>query len=312
MGIFSRKKPPAPAAPTREVIAEDSKSTSSETSSGDKVKSFLKKSIANGASAGKDGLLKGKLKLQHSLGLGRKPNVIPPGTPSIRDAPRTVHIGWHPVAGSAGKWFAEETVVGKFITDKVHKYPDPTQHWAVLVGDYGHELWMDEDLNIIYVNEVLEWAEWRTFEVGTTTFNDEAIRQASEAVIYDMRVKRPAYHLISNNCQTFALALLDAVQVGSSREFATSYAVYRQALGPGSVADLFAHDEQTGALLEGEAGGQAATQAQAEAEADAQAAAEEKVGGKPVEERKRRTIVEFAKQLMDEHTTKLDNHHCVH
>jgi hypothetical protein len=153
---------------------------------------------------------------------------------------------------------------------------------------------------------VLEWAEWRTFEVGTTRFNDEAIRQASEMVIYDMRVKRPAYHLINNNCQTFALALLGAIQVGSSRQFATSYAVYKKAIGLGSVADLFCHDAQAAAEMDAEA------DAEAQAEADAQAAAEEAATGKPVEAKKRRTIVEFAKQLMDEHTTKLDNHHCVH
>jgi hypothetical protein len=28
------------------------------------------------------------------------------------------------------------------ITDKINRYPDPTQHWAVLVGDYAHQLWM--------------------------------------------------------------------------------------------------------------------------------------------------------------------------
>lgn len=32
------------------------------------------------------------------------------------------------------------------ITEKIHKYPDPTQHWAVLVGDYCHELWMVGEL----------------------------------------------------------------------------------------------------------------------------------------------------------------------
>ena len=137
-------------------------------------------------------------------------------------------------------------------------------------------------------------------------------------VIYDMRAKRPAYNLISNNCQTFALALLDAVQVGSSREFATSYAVYRQAIGPGSIADLFAQDAPVATLMDGEAGVQAAIEVdaeadvQAEVEADAQAAAEEAATGQPVTARKRRTVVDFARQLMDEHTTKLDNHHCAH
>lgn len=136
-------------------------------------------------------------------------------------------------------------------------------------------------------------------------------------VIHNLHAKRPAYNLISNNCQTFALALLDAIQVGSSQKFATSYAVYRKAIGPGSIADLFDPDAQAATLADDgeEVGVQAATaevDAEANAEVDAQAAAEEEAGGKPVADRKRRTIVEFAKQLMDEHTTKLDNHHHVH
>jgi len=95
-----------------------------------------------GLERGKDGLLKGKLMLEHSLGLGHKPNVIPPGPFDIRGELRTVEIGWHPVAGFAGKWFAEKTGLGKMITEKIHKCPDPTQHWAVLVEGFVHELWM--------------------------------------------------------------------------------------------------------------------------------------------------------------------------
>jgi hypothetical protein len=106
--------------------------------------------------------------------------VIPAGDPTITGDPRPVEIGWHPVAGLAGKWFAEKTGLGKFITEKVHKYPDPTQHWAVLVGDYCHELWMDEDLNVIYINEKINREEWHTFDVGVTRFNDEALKQASQ------------------------------------------------------------------------------------------------------------------------------------
>ena len=55
---------------------------------------------------------------------------------------RPVEVGWHPVGGFAGKWFAEKTGLGKLITEKINRYPDPTQHWAVLVGDYAHQLWM--------------------------------------------------------------------------------------------------------------------------------------------------------------------------
>lgn len=90
----------------------------------------------------KDNLLKGKLLVQHELGLGKTPNVVPPGEVKIDGEPRTVELGWHPVAGPAGKWFAEQTRLGKMITEEIHKSPDPTQHWAVLVGDYVHELWM--------------------------------------------------------------------------------------------------------------------------------------------------------------------------
>jgi hypothetical protein len=68
----------------------------------------------------------------------------------------------------------------KMITSHIGKYPDPTQHWAVLVGEYVHELWMDEELDVIYINEKLDRAEWRTFEVGNTRFTDEALRQAGE------------------------------------------------------------------------------------------------------------------------------------
>lgn len=67
-------------------------------------------------------------------------------------------------------------------------------------------------------------------------------------VIHNMRTKRPAYNLISNNCQNFAVLMLDAIQIGAHREFATSFAVYTAATGKGQIKDLFADkhpDEQT-------------------------------------------------------------------
>lgn len=125
-----------------------------------------------------EGLLKGKLSLEHSLGLGAKPNVIPPGEPRVDAELRNVEIGWHPVAGMGGKWLAEKSGLGKMITKEVGKYPDPTQHWAVLVGDYVHQLWMDEHLEVIYINEKVILDQWHVFEVGKTRFTDEALRQA--------------------------------------------------------------------------------------------------------------------------------------
>lgn len=96
----------------------------------------------DGLAKGKEEALKGKVVLEQSLGLGHKPNVVPPGEANINVELRTVLIGWHPVGGLGGKWFAEKTGLGKKITEKINKYPDPTQHWAVLVGGYCHELWM--------------------------------------------------------------------------------------------------------------------------------------------------------------------------
>ncbi len=83
-----------------------------------------------------------------------------------------------------GKWFAEKCGLGKMITKEIGKYPDPTQHWAVLVGDFVHQLWMDEKLDVIYINERVVREEWTTFEVGETRFTDEALRQASKSLFF--------------------------------------------------------------------------------------------------------------------------------
>lgn len=134
----------------------------------------------DGWAKGKDVLLEQKLSFERQLGLGPKPNAIPPGEARVDGEQRTVEIGWHPVAGLTGKWFAEKSGLGKMITKSIGKYPDPTQHWAVLVGDYAHELWMDENLDVIYINEKVVRSEWHTFEVGKTRFTDEAVKQAGK------------------------------------------------------------------------------------------------------------------------------------
>ena len=64
-------------------------------------------------------MLKSKLALQQSLGLGHRPNAIPPGEARIDGDHRKVEIGWHPVAGMSGKWFAEQTGLGKQITKSI-------------------------------------------------------------------------------------------------------------------------------------------------------------------------------------------------
>lgn len=107
---------------------------------------YSKDAASRGVDYSKESLAKGvdlgKAKLQQAVGLGKTPNVVPDADADISGEPRKVEIGWHPVGGFAGKWFAEQTGLGKMITEGINKYPDPTQHWAVLVGDYGHQLWM--------------------------------------------------------------------------------------------------------------------------------------------------------------------------
>ncbi|CAM1505977.1 Fc.00g116140.m01.CDS01 [Cosmosporella sp. VM-42] len=198
----------------------------------DKVGNFLKKHLN-----------KGELALKHAIGLGHQPNAVPVTDPVLGGPPRSVEVGWHPVGGFAGKWFAEKTGLGKMIKEKINKYPDPTQHWAVLVGDYAHQLWMDENFDVIYTNERINREEWCTFKVGETQFNDDATRRAGESVIQSIRDTRPAYNLITNNCQTYVLQLLDAIKVGMAKEFGTSRAVYERLVGPGTVEELFSNAE---------------------------------------------------------------------
>jgi len=93
-----------------------------------------------------------------------------------------------------------------------------------------------------------------------------------------MREKKPAYNLINNNCQNFAVALLDAIHVGAHRQFATAFSVYKAATGDGTVEALFTDKP-----------------------------AEDVADEKPPEP-EHEAAVQHAQQVMDENTTKLDNH----
>jgi stringent starvation protein B len=52
------------------------------------------------------------------------------------------------------------------------------------------------------------------------------------------------YNLISNNCQTYALQLLDAIKAGGDIEFGTTLAIYDRLTGKGKVADLYAGSDE--------------------------------------------------------------------
>ncbi|KJZ71233.1 hypothetical protein HIM_09376 [Hirsutella minnesotensis 3608] len=186
--------------------------------------------------------------LRYTVGAGKKYNSVPQTEPDFDTPPRAIEIGWHPLGGFAGKWIAERTKLGEMIKAKINELPDPSQHWAVIVGDYAHQLWIDEKFHVMYTNERIKRSEWHTFYVGDTTFNDEAIRQAGELAIDNMRDKRPVYNLITNNCQTFALQLVDLIQAEEKMELATTLALFKKlrSLGKVFVADLFSDFDQEG------------------------------------------------------------------
>jgi len=229
---------------------------------------------------------KSKRGFEHTLGLGQTPNIVPHGVAEINGEPRKVELGWHPVGGMAGKWFAEKTWFGKGISKEIGTHPDPSQHWAILVGDYVHELWMDENFDVIYINEEFKREDWHTFEVGTTRFSDQALVKAGRMTIHNMQQKRKAYNLISNNCQNFAVNLLDAIQVGAHAKFATSFQVYQAATGEGEIKDLFEdkHPDDQGA----------------EEATDATEHPDGGVGAKT-------SAAQHAQHVMDDNTTKLDH-----
>ncbi|KAL2265681.1 hypothetical protein VTJ83DRAFT_6781 [Remersonia thermophila] len=323
--------PPAKAkAKRRSLITGDSDSgsgTSISQIASQKIKSLFKIGVSRGITYSKDSLVKSRIALEQTLGLGAKPNVVPLDIPRTDGAPRPVLIGWHPVAGSAGRWLAERTRLGAWITEKVQSYPDPSQHWAVLVGDYCHELWMDEQLDVIYVNGRVDQETWRTFPVGETRLNDEALKRAGEAVIAAMRAQRPGYHLINNNCQVFALRMLDAIEIvkAAKTEFATTMEVVQTATDPGKIIELFSPPTSPTPPPEASAAPAApaverpssssspsspppkAQQSQEEKEEKKKEEEEDKEE-KPDKAEKENPIVALARRLMEEHTTKLDNH----
>lgn len=105
---------------------------------------------------------------------------------------------------------------------------------------------------------------------------------AGEMTIHNMRETKPGYNLISNNCQNFATRMLDAIQIGAHREFATTFAIYQRATGKGAIKDLFAEppDEHT---------------------------ASNQSPGQLHE-----ATMQYAHQVMDENTSKLDCHDHIH
>lgn len=72
--------------------------------------------------------------------------------------------------------------------------------------------------------------------------------------------------------------MLDAIQLGAHREFATSFVIYQRATGAGDIKDLFVDEHP-----------------------------EEQTNQKRPELHHQDTV-QNAQQVMEDHTTKLDNH----
>jgi len=153
-----------------------------------------------------------------AVGLGQAPNVVPEGEKSTNDSPRKVQIAWHPVGGALGAYLQGPDRPQPL---NASSPPDPTHHWAVLVGDYYHELNADSSLDVVYQNGKPEAAQqWRLYDVGMTCFNDAAIKEAGESAI---RAMAKPYNIYNNNCQLFVIKLLDLICQAGRTKVTTSY-----------------------------------------------------------------------------------------
>ncbi|TFK43225.1 hypothetical protein BDQ12DRAFT_661928 [Crucibulum laeve] len=156
-----------------------------------------------------------------SSGLGKGPDKVPPGPINKNESEaRRVHIGYHPIGGGVGNFFS-----------KALGAPMWMQHWAVIVGDYYHELNADESMTVVYQNGILKDANFTVTDAGYTTFNDRAIVEAGECFLLtffegELAIKKmdQKYRLKDNNCQKFAIYLLDEICQAGRRKFETSYA----------------------------------------------------------------------------------------
>jgi len=86
--------------------------------------------------------------------------------------------------------------------------PNWLYEWAVVVGDYYHTLGGDHASKNVYENGRRE-KKYERHLIGTTLFNDWAIKEAAESVIKSD--VSPYYRLEDNNGEAFALRLMDKI-----------------------------------------------------------------------------------------------------
>lgn len=117
--------------------------------------------------------------------------VIPSDGPRKDDSPRKVTLVSRPVAGAAGRIFEQIfpplNSLQKFTL--LSGTPNPTHHWAIVVGDYVHELNLVGNSNIVYRNSRYEAKLWNQNEHGTTRYNDWAIQLAGALCLFSSTSK---------------------------------------------------------------------------------------------------------------------------
>jgi hypothetical protein len=110
--------------------------------------------------------------------LERNKNKVPTGASSRNETPRQVYIGCSPMEINEKIMGDLVDITGKIIaaTGRIPP-PNPTFHWAVLVGDYVHELSYDTNYFNYYENKSVKEGEFRLYPVGVTRFNDQATNE---------------------------------------------------------------------------------------------------------------------------------------
>ncbi len=104
----------------------------------------------------------------HSSARSTRPNVIPTTPANQQDGIRPATLGVRAVGP-----------VGRFM-DNFIGMPNWIYEWAVVVGDYYHTLGGDHASKNVYENGRKEEKKYERHLIGTTLFNDWAIKEAGK------------------------------------------------------------------------------------------------------------------------------------
>jgi len=113
--------------------------------------------------------------------------------------------------------------------------PNVLFHWALIVGDYVHELSYDDHYYNFYENKPFvptakrgDKDYYRLYRLGTTKFNDAAIVEEGVKAIAEP-LMLPRYDVRLNNCQKFVVELVKLICVPGRKMVTTTYGWSEQA-----------------------------------------------------------------------------------